>query len=195
MPLRIDDIIQTFNKKFSKVAEKMPCQVDFIPYTGHAEIRVDALPAFKMEWDSIIRDVHSNNKTIEEAVKKFIYDIKYKLAEEGFFPTIEYKRWGKRQLTPDEAISTLLSKQTEEIEDEDMYRDDLLDRKTFIITETDIRRGVVTLLDEEGKFHKFKHPVVSVIKLKALNKDVTPEELGRVFFKKAKPLKRGIHSG
>ena len=193
---KLSQAAKLFQRKFNKVREKLPLYVSF---TMDAEgIEVYRTPQSMREENASEKQLYLKKpwpKDIEIAteskIKRFIHDIKAELASGGYYPIIIYRKFEDREMTPSEAISTLLKK-GEEISDGDMFVKDVKDWKPFIVYEIDHKKKVVTLLDEGDNKYLFKYALTEELKyyLDGLGQgDVDDtkekEEAGRHFFSSA----------
>lgn len=184
-----DDVVKIFKKKFIKVAKKMPVSVEFNLLPDRVDIYVKGIADGSYKWESILEDLACNkDKSIEDSVKDFIYDIRYDLAKKGYFPFVEYRKYEYAPIPSEEAMKKLLTS-PDDLRDEDMFSNQLHTLKRFIVLEIDPSRSTITLMGEDEQVCRYRHPLTALFKMKVQGAGMTPEELGYMLFHHAKKLK------
>lgn len=193
----LENGIRIFNKKFRNFCEKSPLRLsyctlpNFVTVTLHK--RDGELQELKYQWEQLeemltqkLQDGEEN--ALESAVKDFIYRIRLELAPH--LPVLAYRKYRRRDLTPEEMISVLVAKE----EDSEVFtsKQELVQEKTFILEQVILPRNLFALTDVDGNRHlfKLKNGMAMPFLYQVWNTDMTPDELGRKFFSRAKLVSR-----
>lgn len=223
--------IKLFNKKFRNFCEKNPLRLSYVILPSELKVVIsrandqevektwawtllldyveEGIESFVLQQDrsSAVSLASAAGRTIlddiiNQAVKQFIYEVRLDLA--AYLPILTYRKYDRRDLSPDEMATKLVKSNWQKEKDNDTFVTELVKEKQFVMEQIFLAKGaqnpksLFALSDENGirYLYKFKTDLVMPFLYKMWHFELPPEELGKEFFSQAKLIsKKGEENG